>query len=64
MADRSQARSQLRLDIEFEQASHLPVAILLDHIDSIVPLNEFVHLAGKGIRPQAEIISLQPVFLG
>src|ERR1700721_2142919 len=61
MANRSQTRNQLRIDIELEQAGHLPVAILFDDIYPLVLFNKFVYLARKGIGTQAQIVSLEPV---
>src|SRR5580658_374086 len=56
VADRPQARRQFRFDVEFEQRGHLAVAVLLDYICALVPLNKIVHLARERIRPYPEII--------
>src|ERR1035437_148162 len=61
MANRAQTRRQFRFDVELEQASHLPVAVLLHHIHALVPLNEVVNLARKRIRPHPKIIRFQLV---
>ena len=50
VGDAAQPRYQRRLDIQLEQAQHLRVAVLLDHIDAIVLLHEVVHFAGERIR--------------
>src|ERR1035438_5504236 len=50
VADRAQSRGELRLDIELEQAGHLPIAVLLDYINTIVPGYEVVHLDRKSTR--------------
>ncbi len=64
MANRAQTRRQFRLDVELEQASHLPVAVLLHHIHALVPLNEVVNLARKRIRQHTKIVRFQFVLFG
>jgi hypothetical protein len=55
--------SQLRFQVQLEQAEHLRVAVLLDHIDALVLLDEFVHFARERIGPQAQIIGFDGVFV-
>ena len=54
---------QCRFQIELEQAEHLGVAVLLDHVNPVVLLHEVVHFAGKRIGPQAQIVGFDVVFL-
>ena len=54
---------QRGLEVELEQAEHLRVAVLLDHVDPVVLLHEIVHFAGERIRPQAQIVGFDVVLL-
>src|SRR5208337_4176174 len=59
MANRPQTRRQFRLDVELQQAGHLPVAVLLHDISAVVPLNKIVHLAREWICQHPKIIRFQ-----
>ena len=47
MADAPQPRKQFRFQVELQQAKHLRVAILLNHIDAFVLLDELSTMEGK-----------------
>ena len=49
--------------IEFQQAQHLRVAVLLDHVYAFVRGDEIVDFAGKRIGAKAKIVRLDLVFL-
>ena len=63
VCDAVQARDQFRLYVELEQAEHLRVAVLFDHVNTFVLLDELVHFAGEGIRPQPQVIGFNIVFV-
>ena len=50
-------------NVQLKQARHLPVAILLDHINAFMLLNKFMHFARERIRAHPQIIRLQFVFI-
>ena len=52
-----------RLDIEFQQAEHLPIAILFDHVYPLVLIDEVVHLAAEWKCANAEIIDIESIFV-
>ena len=54
---------QRRLDVQLEQAEHLRVAVLLDHVHAVVLLHEIVHFARERIGPQPQIVGLDVVFV-
>src|SRR5580704_3917879 len=62
MRDAAQVSDQFRLEIEFQQAQHLRVAVLLDDINMFVLLDEFMHFARKRISPQPQVVGLEAVF--
>ncbi len=42
--------------IELEQAGQLGVAVLLDHVDTLVGGHEVVDFMGEGIGPDAHVV--------
>ena len=63
MSDAAEAADQLGLEIEFEQAKHLRVAVLLDDIDVLVLLDELVNLASERISAQPQVVDFDAVFI-
>ncbi len=59
----AQPGDKFRLDVELEQAEHLGVAILFDHVNPVVILDEFVDFAGERISFEAQIIGFKLVFV-
>ena len=53
----------LRGQVEFEQAEHLPIAVLLDHVHPLVSGHKGVHFGRKGEGPQTHIVGFEPIFL-
>src|SRR3984957_4809965 len=59
----AQARNEFRFQIEFEQAEHLRVAVLLDDVNAVVLLDEVVNLAGEWVSAQAQVIGFDVIFV-
>src|ERR1700741_4223671 len=63
VTDAQQPCYQLRPNIELQQAQHLRIAVLLDHIHALVLVNEVVHFARERISAQPQVVGLEVVFL-
>ena len=63
MRDAAQPRNKFRFQVEFEQAEHLRVTILLHNVDALMLLDEFVHFARERIGPQPQVIGFDLVFI-
>ena len=53
--DAAETRRLCRFAVHQQQAQHLMVAILLDHIHPVVLADEVVHDGRERIRPEAKI---------
>src|ERR1700686_1399278 len=63
MGDAAQARDEFRFQVELEQAEHLRVAVLLNHINALVLLDEFVDFASERISTQTKIVGFDTVLV-
>src|SRR5258708_5982319 len=61
--DTTQLHDIFGLQIELEQAQHLRVTVLLDHIDTIVRSNKLMHFARERIGAQAQVIRVETILL-
>src|SRR5271155_6220111 len=61
MADTAQPCSQFWFQIKLEQAEHLRIAVLLAHVNPVVLLNEFMHLARERIGPQPQVVGFNRI---
>src|SRR5438132_1329695 len=48
----------LRWQIEFEQFQHLSIAILLDYINAVMALYEFLYFRAERVSSKAQVINL------
>src|ERR1017187_2881126 len=51
-----------RIEINLQKIQHLCIAVLLDHVDPIMPGYEIVNLLRKGVGPDAKIIDWNLAF--
>src|SRR5262249_1007879 len=63
MPHATQLRCLRRIQIELQEAHHLSIAVLLNHIDPLVLCYEVVYLAAKWKRSNAQIVSTNLVLL-
>ena len=62
VSDAAELHYELRSNIQLEEAEHLGVAVLLDNINALVLLDEFVDFAREWERTDAEVINFKIVF--
>src|SRR5215470_10291760 len=61
--DAAQPGREFYAYVELQQAQHLRIAVLFDHVDAVMLLNELVNLPRERIRLQAQVVGLEVVLL-
>jgi hypothetical protein len=61
VADTAEPGDFVRITFQPQQAQHLGIAVLIDDVHALVPVNKIMNLTGEGESPQAAIAGVDIV---